>query len=265
MIREAPASLKIVDIDGDGEQELILRNEHLYAVLSPARGGRILYLFARAEHGGVLLVGNPTDDWNFQQSLNSYMDLPANHPGALADVGFEHDRYEVFALRATSDYAFAELINVERSSALFGSRKSVLLTADAPALMVRYETLGRLEAFSTRSCLSPDYLRLLREGRGGLRPCGGWCWRGYRNGDAAAWLALSPDEDVLWEEAEAEEAGHGVILRMNAPSGVFHALLGSGQVDEQRCLLLFQRGRLALDQIAKPITEPSKIHLLEVS
>lgn len=258
-------SAKRLDIDGDGEREVVLRNKRLYAVISPGHGGRVVYLFALSPGGGVLVVGNPTDDWNWQEDLNRYMDCPANHPGAFADAGFEHDRYEVFALRAAADHASVELINIEENSDLFGSRKSVILTAESPALMVRYETLARFDGFSTESCISPDYLRLLREGRAALDTRGETSWRGCVSGDVSAWLALDPGEGVSWGEPDGKEAGHGMIVCMDAPSGVFHALLGCGPVDESRCRELFHEGRRVLEHTAKPITEHSRIRVLEVS
>ena len=41
-----------------------------------------------------MVVGNPCDDWNWMEELNRYMDVPKNHPGAFADLGFEHDAYD---------------------------------------------------------------------------------------------------------------------------------------------------------------------------
>ena len=90
-----PLGAELVDIDEDGTEELVLRSEHLFAVLAPACGGRLVYLACRGPDGGVLVIGNPTDDWNRQEEMNSYMDVPANHPGGLADGGGVHDRYEV--------------------------------------------------------------------------------------------------------------------------------------------------------------------------
>ena len=40
-----------------------------------------------------MVVGNPCDDWNFLEDLNRFMEVPRNHPGAFADVGFENDEY----------------------------------------------------------------------------------------------------------------------------------------------------------------------------
>ena len=160
---ERSPSAEVTDIDEDGEDEVILKGEHLYAVMAPEHGGRIIYLFTLTPEGGALVVGNPTDDWNFQEELNRYMDHPPNHPGALADAGFEHDRYLVSAL-SDGTHAWVEMTNVEESSRLFGTRKSVLLAPGHPALAVCYRMPEGSGELATETCLAPDYYRLLREG-----------------------------------------------------------------------------------------------------
>src|SRR5918994_626796 len=107
---ERSPSAEVMDIDEDGQDEVILKGEQLYAVITPEHGGRLIYLFSPNPEGGALVVGNPTDDWNFQEELNRYMDHPPNHPGALADVGFEHDRYLVSAL-SDGTHAWVEMTN----------------------------------------------------------------------------------------------------------------------------------------------------------
>src|SRR5439155_6032384 len=91
--RDGAAHAEIADIDGDGEQELVLKNDQLVAVFAPLRGGRLTFLFDLMGPSGCLVIGNMSDDWNLQEELHRYMDCPRNHPGALADVGHEHDRY----------------------------------------------------------------------------------------------------------------------------------------------------------------------------
>jgi hypothetical protein len=243
-------SVEVSDVDCDGEVEIILGGERLYAVLSPVRGGRLTHLFALAPHGGALVVGNHADDWNWQEELNQYMDQPPNHPGALADSGFEHDHYEVSALGATAGCACVKLTNVEKSSELFGARKSLLLVPKFPALVVRYEIPYGLGGFSTEACLSPDYLHLLRQGRRDLSPCGGENWRGCRNGDVAVWVGMDPGEGTVWTKPEVEEAGHSINVRVEAHAGIFHLLLGCGPTDEEGCRWLIERGRDVFDWVA---------------
>lgn len=238
-------SLKIQDIDGDGHDEVILRNEWLYGVVSPARGARLVYLFVRTPHGGALVVGNPTDDWNFQEDLNRYMDTPSNHPGALADAGHVHDRYRSTFVEV-DDAVLVELTNVEAASPLLGTTKTFLLSPDAPALLARYRIPEGAGALQTDVCLSPDYYRLLRRGRQTVEPVDGGCRRGYRNGDVGVWVCLAPDEETSWGEPASREVGHGFVLRVVAPAPSFHLLLGYGEDDEERCLWMLEREREAL-------------------
>ncbi len=247
---ERPPSAEVTDIDEDGEDEVILRGEHLYAVIAPEHGGRLVYLFTLTPEGGVLVVGNPTDDWNFQEELNQYMDHPPNHPGALADVGFEHDRYLVSAL-SDGTHAWVEMTNVEEDSRLFGTRKSVLLAPGHPALAVCYRMPEGSGDLATETCLAPDYYRLLREGRRGLSPFNGEGWRGFRNGDVAVWLGLAGDEETGWTEPARTEAGHGMNVRVRADASHFHLLISCGDTDEDSCQQLLQGHRAALHEIGE--------------
>jgi hypothetical protein len=252
-------SAEVMDIDDDGEDEVILKGEHLYAVIAPEHGGRLIYLFTLTPEGGVLVVGNPTDDWNFQEELNRYMDHPPNHPGALADAGFEHDRYLVSAL-SDGTHAWVEMTNVEESSRLFGARKSVLLAPGHPALAVCYQMPEGAGDLATETCLAPDYYRLLREGRHGLSPCSGESRRGFRNGDIAIWLALAGDEQTGWTEPARAEAGHGMNVRVRTDASHFHLLISCGDTDEDSCQQLLQEHRAALHEIGE---RTGAVHLRE--
>jgi starch synthase len=243
-------SVEVVDVDRDGEEEVVLRNGHLYAVLAPGCGGRLVYLFAHTPAGGVLVIGNPTDDWNWQQELNRYMDRPANHPGALADVGFEHDRYEVSGLGGAGGPAFLEMTNTQAGSPLGGARKSVLLVPGAPALLVGYRLPAGRQSLATEACLSPDYYRLLREGQ---KPHSyqGETWRGFRNGPTAVWLGRAGDEATSWAEPARAEVGHGRNIRLQAHRSHFHLLIGYGKTDEESCQRLVEKGRGALGTLRR--------------
>ena len=239
------ASLKILDIDGDGHDEFILRNERLYAVISPTLGARLIYLFVRTPRGGALVVGNPTDDWNFQEELNRYMDTPSNHPGALADAGHVHDLYRATLVEVDGDI-LVEMTNAQEGSPLRGTTKSFHLSPDAPALAVRYRLPERRDTVETDICLSPDYYRLLRRGRQTVMPVEGERRRGYRNGDVGVWACLAADEATSWEEPGSREVGHGFVLRVAAREPVFHLLLGYGEAGEEECLRLLEREREAM-------------------
>lgn len=233
------ATVTVTDIDGDGQAEVVLRNAHLYAVLSPDHGGRLTHLFARGPRGGVLVVGNPTDDWNFQQDLNRFMDRPANHPGGLADLGGEHDRYRVSTV-ADDGCAHVELVDVEQGSRLRGTRKTFLLLPDSPALLIGYRVGPQVEQLRTETCLSPDYYRMLRRGRETLRPIRDARRRGWANGDVAVWVCTARDERTTWEDAATREVGHGFVIRAAAPAPGCHLLLGVGAAEESDCLDLLE-------------------------
>jgi starch synthase len=246
--RDRPLEAEQVDLDEDGDVELVLRNEHLFAVFAPAHGGRLVYLAVRGPDGGALVVGNPTDDWNCQEPLNRYMDVPANHPGALADQGSVHDRHEV-TVSAEDGVVAVELEDVQPDSRLCGLRKRVLLDADSTGLLIGYDLPMDVDGLTVETCLSPDYYQLLREGVGALLRHEGRTWRGASTGGVAAWVALAGDEDTSWcAPAESEsEPGHGLLLRLRAYTRCFHLLLGVGLVDDDTAgrAVLAGRERLA--------------------
>ncbi|MGH9037829.1 MAG: hypothetical protein ACRD0O_18885 [Acidimicrobiia bacterium] len=214
------------DLDDDGEAEVALANERLFAVLSPRFGGRLVALYDL--DAGALVVGNPADDWNWQEDLNRYMEIPANHPGALADVGHENERWELAATRTRDGAVEAELRNVEAGSPLFGSTKRLRLRPGAAHLDVAYELADAPERFRLELGLSPDYLTLLREGRAAVRPLHAGRRRGFAAGAAAVWVELPDDQPLVWEPAPARPAGHVLVLRVAAYRPSFALRLGVG-------------------------------------
>jgi starch synthase len=240
---------ELVDIDEDGTEELVLRSEHLFAVLAPACGGRLVYLACRGPDGGVLVIGNPTDDWNRQEQMNSYMDVPANHPGGLADVGGVHDRHEV-TIHAGDGVVQVELTNVQEDSPLHGLRKRIVLDDVSPALLVAYDLPAAAPGITVETCLSPDYYRLLRHGVAELQRHGGRSWRGARNRGAGVWVALAGDEDTAWCDPAGPEPGHGVLVRVRAEARSFHLLIGVGDIDDDTARRAVQAGRERLHDLA---------------
>lgn len=227
-----PLEAEMVDLDHDGAEELVMRNDHLFAVLAPEHGGRLVYLAYRGPHGGVLVIGNPTDDWNRQEELNTYMDVPANHPGGLADVGGVHDRYEA-SLHWGDGVIVAELRNVQEGSPLFGLCKRAVLDDLVPALLVAYDLPPCADAITVQTCLSPDYYRLLRHGVAGLQRTGGKSWQGAASRATQVWVALADDENSTWCGPEAQDPGHGVLISLRAEASSFHLLVGLGETDEE--------------------------------
>lgn len=220
--RVGRAHAERVDVDEDGDDEIVLKNDRLFAVLSPAYGARLIYLFDYACRGGRLVVGNPADDWNWQEELNRFMLVPRNHPGCFADVGHENDRYRVRRRRATPELAEVVLVNAS------GMAKVFRLAAKGRSIEVEYRLPAIPERFRVECALSPDYLALLRHGRARLRRARRDGKRGWQNSDAAAWVQPKPGDPVLWDEPLKAEAGHALVLCVAAYGKLFTLRVGVG-------------------------------------
>jgi hypothetical protein len=199
------------DVDNDGETEIVLKNGSLFAVITPRWGGRLVALYSIAGERGAMVVGNPCDDWNWMEELNRYMDVPRNHPGAFADVGFEHEEY-TFELIEDGGVRLRAKNGIEKEFQL-----------DGHVLRVRYSVPDTIEHLSTECGLSPDYLRLLRSGSE--------CLQGYDNGEARGWRTdhvavwVKPD-GAVWEEPFSSRFGHGCVLRCGSDARQFSIELG---------------------------------------
>lgn len=216
------------DLDEDGELEVVLANERLFAVVSPRYGGRLVALFDLEPVGGRQVVGNPADDWNWQEELNRYMEVPRNHPGAFADVGHENERWELVATAQAPDGVEAVLANVDEGSVLCGSTKRFRLDRGAAGLEVAYQVSSMSERFAVDLGLSPDYLHLLRHGCGAAQPVGTGRIRGASGGSVTAWVELPPGEPLVWEPSAGPRTGHVLCLRAAAYRPSFRLRLGVG-------------------------------------
>ncbi|HKZ00980.1 MAG TPA: phosphotransferase, partial [Pyrinomonadaceae bacterium] len=220
------AHADLIDIDEDGEQELVLKNDQIFAVFTPRLGGRLIYLFDLSDEAGRLVIGNLSDDWNLQEELNRYMDCPRNHPGGLADVGYEHNRYHAVIHASQGDSVSFTLKNVEPGSPLYDLEKHIELSNDATHFSVNYAIPAELWRVSTEICLSPDYHRLLRYGKKGLALFNGPSWRGWSNGSVRGWVRINPDDSTIWDKPYQTECGHGLNLRVTSFSRKFQLELG---------------------------------------
>jgi hypothetical protein len=144
------------------------------------------------------------------------MDVPRNHPGAFADVGFEHDEFAFDIVEAVGERA------VVRFTAANGIVKEYELAG--PSLRVKYTVPAAITHFSTECGLSPDYLRLLRSGRDCLQPYNRADRRGWRTEHVAVWL--KPEPGVEWEEPFNSRFGHGCMLRLGSDAREFAIELG---------------------------------------
>jgi hypothetical protein len=212
--KDSATHIECVDIDNDGEREWIVKNQHLFAVITPQWGGRIVALYSVSGDSGSMVVGNPCDDWNWMEELNRSMDVPRNHPGAFADVGFEHDRYECEVVEDTPERSHLRLTNVQKDSGAFGMVKDFELTDRACSLFTRYQLAPQLGTVSVDCGLSPDYLSLLRKGVSELKRVRTPHIRGWRASRIAAWI--KPVSGFEWDTADPEVFGHGYLLRLRA-------------------------------------------------
>ncbi len=216
------------DLDSDGESELVVRNDSILCVFSPWNGGRLVYLFSVAGPQGSLLIGNPIDDWNLLEDLHDYMDKPPNHPGALSDVGHEHDRFLADIELAEGKKAIANLKTTQGDTAAVSTEKRIELRHNDEAIRVDYShSHSPTREFSTEIGLSPDYLRLLRHGPLGvtkLAPATNA--RGYACNSVAVWVRLSGP--ARFDKPRQEKFGHGYLLRVSSSESRFTIWIGAG-------------------------------------
>ncbi|MEA2264376.1 MAG: starch synthase, partial [Acidobacteriaceae bacterium] len=212
--RDGSAHAYLEDIDGDGEQELVLKNDKLMAVLSPRWGGRLVALFSVHGNHGSMVIGNPSDDWNWCEELNRYMEVPANHPGALTDVGFEHDAYEAQVLIAQGPKVLALLHNRQSHSRACDLRKELCLVNGENALLVEYTLPPSLPSLMVEFGLSPDYLNLLRHGRPLLRESVNNGTRACSANGTSVWVKSDDASQITWSQSSDRQPGHVVVNRM---------------------------------------------------
>ncbi|MBI5584542.1 MAG: hypothetical protein HY892_12040 [Deltaproteobacteria bacterium] len=213
-LKDRSAQAILQDLDQDGQEELILKNERLFAVFVPAFGGRLSYLFNIAGAQGKMVIGNPSDDWNWQEDLNKYMEIPANHPGALADEGCEDDRYEVVVTQSGPTVE-AVLRNWQSGSRALGLEKSLRLAENSNEIEVTYRLPPGLPDLAVACGLSPDYLYLLRFGRSFLKEYTAPNIRGFSNNGVSVWVGIDdPVKAIFDPEALPREFGHGLNVRL---------------------------------------------------
>lgn len=228
--KDGSACACLEDIDNDGQEELILKNERLFAVFSPACGGRLVYLFNVSGAGGKMVIGNPSDDWNWLEELNKYMRVPPNHPGALAEAGYEDDRYEAAVTEHHGDEARAILVNKQENSQAEGLEKSLRLVRGSDEIEVTYQLPGNLADLAIDCGLSPDYAHLLRAGRGLLKEHAAPDSRGFSNNGVSVWVRLEdPARTVFDSEAMPREFGHGCTIRLRPVTAPFTIWIGTEQ------------------------------------
>ncbi len=251
----------LTDVDEDGEDELVLSGDRLFAVISPRHGGRLSLLVRReldvdGACRGVVVVGNPADHWNFQTELHQHMQTPANHPGALAVLGTESHRHEVGRVEVTTRTATVELVDVEPGPDR-GLTKQVLLEAGGEALVVCVRRGGLPGELRTSVALSPDYAALLRAGRERLRLTGGTTWWGASTPDVDAWVAHDPAEGTGLLVATSPATGHALVGAVDGCGRHLHLVLGTGPVDDHSGPALVTAADTVLHPVLRRTTGPA--------
>jgi len=225
--KDQRAHAYLADLDDDGHEELILKNDRLFAVFSPSYGGRLVYLFKIGGRRGKMVIGNPCDDWNWIEELNKYMEMPPNHPGALAEVRHENDRYEAVIIEPCGTEARAVLVNKEESSQVIGLEKSLKLQRDKNEIEVVYQLPQDLPNLSVECGLSPDYFHLVRLGRDSLKATGDVSARGYSNNGVSVWVRLGDPTQTVFSETTPREFGHGYAVQFKALNSPFTVWIGT--------------------------------------
>ena len=215
------------DVDDDGHKELILRNDRILAVFSPSYGGRLVYLFKISGIRGKMVIGNPCDDWDWTEEMNKYMERPPNHPGALAEVQHENDRYEGIVTESCGNEVRAAFVNKEEGSQIFGLEKSLRLRWDKSEIEVTYQLPRMMPPLSVECGLSPDYFHLVRLGRISLKPTGDSNIRGYSNNGVSVWVRLGDPTQTVFSEALPREFGHGYAVQFQALKSPFKVWIGT--------------------------------------
>ena len=175
-----------------------------------------------------MVIGNPCDDWNFLEDLNRFMERPRNHPGALADVGFENDEYSC-EIEQRGEAVVVKLVNVERGSRARGLEKLIALEADRPWVRVRYRLPKKLSRLSVECALSPDYLELLRNGARVLRAVGEHNAKGFEVNGVSVRVECQPG--CRWERPAQEVIGHGRTLRLGSAEREFELAIHAAIVE----------------------------------
>lgn len=230
--RDGEAHAQLYDIDNNGEQELILKNNKLFAVCSPRWGGRLIYLFNLDGDQGKMVIGNPCDDWNWMEELHKYMEIPANHPGALTDIGYEHDRHDIVIEIADGAAVSATLINNQAGSSAFNTEKALSLARDDLEIQVTYRLAEQLSTHTIECGLSPDYLQLLRSEHRCLTEFRGLNVWGYSHNGVKVWVRLEDVESLSFDQPSARSFGHGQAIRVVASEHPFTIWIGSQQRTE---------------------------------
>lgn len=236
-----------IDIDGDGESELVLADAHTWCVISPRRGARVTLMCRSDSSGCPVIVGNPADHWNFQEELHRFMDEPAAHPGALTEHDCPHDEWFARPSRCSEGV----IVHLYRRGDAEWSRRYALL-AGIPGLVARIHLTapgGVIDNF-----LTPDYLRALTRGERGI-PLQGTCFTGREYRDRSSWIGFDPAQAIAGVEDNAA-AGHGHLVRLSPIGTTVDCIIGSGPVTDHEVRTWLELARTLPDR--EPLHESTE-------
>lgn len=231
-----PLGLRVLfaDVDEDGDEEIIMCNDHLFAVFTPRHGGRLSLLVSRGTGPGgqaVVVVGNPADHWNFQAELHQYMEQPSNHPGGLTVRGTGNHAYATGRIEITADQALVELLDTEGGPD-HGLSKQIVLCADSAALVVCLQRRGLPGELRTSVALSPDYGSLLLNERDLMTHTEGTSWWGASSPTVDAWVAHDPAEGTTMLVDTSAATGHSRVGAVDGAGWHQHLVIGSGPIED---------------------------------
>jgi hypothetical protein len=140
------------DIDMDGQNEGVIYNDKLFAVIEPI-GGRIVYLFAQETSDEYSVIGNCNVYW--ADTEGDYNE--GNHVGGLSDVSIagldrEHDTYTISVVTGSGSKVSLDLVHAN-------VKKRLNLEIGKKYLDVVYDAYGQ-DAY-VKSGFSPDLLDLI--------------------------------------------------------------------------------------------------------
>ena len=232
----------LLDIDGDGHEEVLLADRTSWCLISPRAGGRVTLLAVRDGEQARVVVGNPLDHWNFQTEPHLFMHVPPAHPGAFAEHDAEDAPWTVTLPEADDELArvVLERPGARRTLALVGGRLLLCWDGEGPVAI--------------ESHLSPDHLAAVENGKAGSRVDQGPGWARIQAGPHATWCGW--DREASAATARCTLAAHGLPVAVQG-AGHLDLVVGTGglprRIDAELARL---RERLHADALVHPVADP---------
>jgi len=171
----------VLDVDQDGEDEIVLADRDVWCLISPKAGGRLTTVAVREGDQARIVVGNPLDHWNFQAESHRFMQEPPAHPGGFAAHGAEDDEWTVELVESDGHTARAVLSRgaAVRRIAVTGGRVLLCSQGSGPQVV--------------ESLLLADHLQTVRTGRAPMAVDEGPGWAAVRQDARTTWTGWGHD------------------------------------------------------------------------